>query len=192
VNEPIQARERLERYHFNVDQYYRMAEAGILNEDARVELIEGDIIRMAPIGPPHASTVDQLARILTLQAGSLVVRTQGPVRLSSTSEPEPDIALLKQKPGSYRDAHPGPEDILLLIEVADTTAGNDRNVKLPLYARYGVPEVWLIDLQAGRLEMYREPSGSTYVRCVRSAPDEVVSPEAAPQIRINLADILRP
>jgi Uma2 family endonuclease len=191
MNEPARTQTTLERYHFNADQYHRMAEAGILDEDARVELIEGDIIKMAPIGSQHGFAVDQFTRILVQQAGNVIVRVQGSVRLGPNNEPNPDIALLKQKPGSYRNALPGAADILLLIEVGDTTAARDRNVKVPLYARHGVPEVWLIDLQALRLEMYREPSDGAYRECLRPALDETVSPEGAPHVRINLADILR-
>jgi Uma2 family endonuclease len=180
-----------ERYRFSVNDYHRMGEAGILNEDSRAELIEGDIIKMAPIGSSHSGTINKLDRILNRQAGNLVVSVQNPVRLDRHNEPEPDVALLVEKADSFSSAHPGPADVLLLIEVSDTSADYDRNVKVPLYARSRISEVWLIDLKAKLVELYREPSGEAYQRLLQPAPDEVISPEAAPQIKVNLADILR-
>jgi hypothetical protein len=181
------------RHRFSVEDFYRMAEAGIFTEDDRVELIEGEVVEMPPIGPLHASAVDGLARLLYgLIPGSALLRVQNPVRLEPDSEPLPDLAVLKYRPGGYSRSHPGPDDVLLVIEVADTTAAYDRGVKLPLYGRSGIQEVWLVDLTAGKVEVYREPSPDGY-RLIRiSAPGESLSPLALPDISIDSGDVLGP
>ena len=128
-----QTRRRL----FNVDEYYAMVEAGILAEDDRVELLDGEIIAMAPIGSRHASCVDRLSEMLFEKLGKrAILRVQGPVRLDSSTEPQPDLSLLERR--DYSESHPGPDDVLLLVEVSDPTAGFDRNEKLLLYARSGI------------------------------------------------------
>ena len=133
---------------FSVDEYHLMARAGILHKDDRVELLEGEIGEMAPSGSRRAACVDRLTRVLSEGLGrSAIVRVQGPIRLGEHSEPQPDITLLKPQDDFYADATPGPEAVLLLIEVSETTQEYDRQVKLPLYAKWGVPEVWLVDLQ---------------------------------------------
>lgn len=151
------------RRRFTVDEYYRMAEAGILHEDDRVELIEGELIEMSPIGSEHAGCVDALGTLFHERLGSLVhVRIQNPVRLSQRLEPEPDVALLRPRADRYRDSHPGAADILLLIEVADTSLAYDKRTKLRLYAREGVPETWIVDLGGSRVEAHRRPeTGAT-------------------------------
>ena len=152
-----QTRRRL----FNVDEYYAMVEAGILAEDDRVELLDGEIIAMAPIGSRHASCVDRLSEMLFQKLGRrATLRVQGPVRLDSSTEPQPDLLLLERR--DYSETHPGPDDVLLLIEVSDTTAGFDRNEKLSLYARSGISEVWIVDLPAQSVGVYMEPTGSEY------------------------------
>jgi Uma2 family endonuclease len=134
---------------FSVDEYHRMAEAGVLQPTERVELIEGKIVQMAAIGSRHAECVDRLNRILVQGIEDRgTVRVQNPVRLSDHSEPEPDIALVRPRPEGYADRHPGPDDALLIVEVADTTLTLDREVKMPLYARAGIPECWTVDLVA--------------------------------------------
>src|SRR6185295_6367521 len=131
---------QLERWHFNVDQYYRLAEAGVLQPDDRVELIEGEIIRMPPIGSPHASRVTRISYILhDVFAGQAIISVQNPVRLDDYSEPVPDVALLQPREGFYAAQHPTPEDGLLIVEVSDSTTFTDRYVKVPLYARAQIP-----------------------------------------------------
>jgi Uma2 family endonuclease len=138
----------LPRHRVTVHEYHRMAEAGVLAADARVELIEGEIIDMAPIGMSHNSAVDQLAHLLIRALGDLVItRIQGSIRLSQTSEPEPDVAVLKPRTDFYRHELATGADALLIIEVSDSTLRYDRDVKVPLYARHNVPEVWIVDLQ---------------------------------------------
>ncbi|HLT47219.1 MAG TPA: Uma2 family endonuclease [Rubricoccaceae bacterium] len=151
-------RERL----FTVDEYYAMARAGILGPEDRVELIEGRIVAMSPIGHRHASSVSRLTRFFVRHADAFaVVWIQSPVRLSTRTEPEPDLALLVPK-DAYAARHPRPEEVLLLIEVADTTLAYDRDTKLPLYAREGVREVWIVALPEERVHVYRRPTPEGY------------------------------
>src|SRR3712207_5101355 len=140
-----------------------MAEVGILSEDDRVELLEGEIAEMSPIGSRHQGCVNRLARLLFEFAGrDYVVHVQGPVRLSDRSEPQPDLALLEHRPDFYSERHPGPEDVLLLIEVSETSADYDREVKLPLYAAAGIAEVWIVDLGSQTVEVCADPHRSAY------------------------------
>ena len=150
------------RRRFTVDEYYGMAEAGILHEDDRVELIEGDIIAMAPIGNRHTACVKRLNRLFGEQLGrQVLVSVQDPIRLSRRSEPQPDIVLLRPRDDFYAAGHPGPADVLLIVEVVDTSLPYDRR-KLRLYARAGVPCVWLAILSTRRVEVHREPSTDGY------------------------------
>jgi len=149
----------------SADEYERMGEAGIFPPDARLELIEGEIFEMSPIGSPHAACVDALALLFTETARRrFLVRVQSPVRLNDLSEPQPDISLLRWRDDFYRDAHPTPGDVLLVVEVADATVVTDRKVKIPLYARAGVVEAWLVNIPEGQLEIYSDPAGGAYQR----------------------------
>lgn len=149
----------VQRRVFTVDEYHRMVEAGILSEDDGVELIEGEIITMSPIGSQHAACVKKLHALLHRQVQQrAILGAQDPVRLDEYSEPEPDIALLKRRDDYYARSHPTPEDVFLIIEVAETFAEYDRRIKLPLYARAGIPEVWLVNLPERIVEVYSEPS----------------------------------
>jgi Uma2 family endonuclease len=140
-----------------------MGEAGILGPELRTELIDGEVIEMPPIGHPHAGTVDLLAdRLGEAVKKRALIRVQGPIWLDDYSEPLPDITLLRPRADYYRSAHPGPADVLLLIEVADSSLAYDREVKLPRYALAEVPEVWLVDLAARRLLVHRRPEGERW------------------------------
>ncbi|HJR71550.1 MAG TPA: Uma2 family endonuclease [Gammaproteobacteria bacterium] len=151
------------RHRLTVEDYYRMGEVGILAPDARVELIDGEIIDMPPIGPPHAGTVNRLVRLLGRAVGDrAVLLVQNPVVLSRHSAPQPDLALALPRADFYASRHPGPADAVLVIEVADTTLPFDRDVKIGLYARHGIREVWLIDVQAKHLVRYRTPQRVAY------------------------------
>ena len=142
-----------------------MGEAGIFRQDARLELIEGEIIEMSPIGSPHAACVNFLSRLLNRLFGdSYIVATQNPVRLNDISEPQPDVALLRWRDDFYRGAHPTPEDVLLVVEVADTTVVKDKTLKVPLYARAGIAEAWLVNIPEELVEIYSEPAGGVYRR----------------------------
>lgn len=175
------------RHRISVGDYHKMADAGVLGHDDRVELIEGEIVDMAPIGSQHACVVNQLARLFTLAAGEdCLVSTQNPIRLDDRSEPQPDLALLK--PGDYMARLPGPEDILLVIEVASSSADYDRGVKLDLYARHGIPEVWLLDLTGNELLVCRDPVGGSYLSIAGPRVGECVRPVLLPGIGWRLAE----
>ena len=176
---------------FTVDEYHRMGEAGILSESDRVELIDGEIIEMAPIGVRHARQVTRIATRLTALVGDrAVVSVQNPVRLSDLSEPQPDISVLRPSPELFREAHPGASDILLVIEVGDASADLDRRVKLPLYARAGVAEVWLVDLRADRVDVYRQPIEDRYDSLRTLEGTDAAPVPGFPDLRLTRNDLL--
>ncbi len=152
------------RRRLDVDGYYRMAEAGILASDERVELIDGEIIEMSPIGSAHAAVTDLLNELFApaALAGTVQVGVQRPVRLGAFDEPQPDLVLLRPRPDRYRSAHPGAGDVLLAVEVAASSLNFDRTTKLPLYARHGIPELWIVDLAGAAVEVCRAPRGEVY------------------------------
>lgn len=168
-----------------------MAESRILTEDSRVELVEGELIEMTPIGSRHAACVDRLNRLFSQRVGeAAIVRVQNPISLGRHSELQPDLVLARPKPDFYAEAHPGPEAILLVVEVAETSAGVDREVKVPLYAQAGILEVWLVSLAHGSIEIYRDPASTGY-REVRSVgPGVALSPLALPQIVLPTESVL--
>jgi Uma2 family endonuclease len=173
-----------EPHRLSLDDYERMADAGILTGESHVELIEGVIVDMAPIGSRHAGVVDQILRLIAGQLTSAVLRVQNPVRLGGYSEPEPDIALLKPRKDFYKKSHPHADDVLLIIEVADTSIDYDRKIKIPLYAEHGVPEVWLVDLTLGQIEIYLEPSKDGFRKILRPPADIALSPTLVPEMTL--------
>ena len=176
---------------FTVSEYYRMAEADILTEEDRVELIAGQIVAMSPIGSRHAACVDRLNGLLHRQLEqAFIVRVQSPVALDAYSEPEPDLVLLRARADFYAAAHPSAADVLLAIEVADTSVKYDREVKLPLYAQAGIPEVWLIDLQKGHIEVYARPQSGTYQQRVEVAADATFTSPTVAGLELAVADVL--
>lgn len=181
----------LKRRRFTVDEYHQMAQAGILDEDDRLELIDGEIVEMTPIGARHAECVDRLTDLFFHTLGNAArVRVQNPVRLDEHSEPQPDIALVHRKPGLYASGHPTPEDIFLLVEVAETSSEPDRRVKVPLYARSGIPEVWLVDLEQETITAYLDPSSDGYRTAQVFRRGESLAPSAFPDRPISINDIL--
>jgi Uma2 family endonuclease len=182
----------LHRHRLTVDQYHRMAEAGVLAADARVELIEGEIVDMAPIGSRHASAVKRLNRLFSaLVAERAIVAVQDPVRLDEHNQPEPDLMLLAPRTDFYASAHPTPAaDVLLLVEVSDTTARYDRQVKLGLYARHGVHEVWIIDLDNRVLHQYSGPQGNRYTEVNETARPGMLAPLLLPGLEIDASTLL--
>ncbi|MBE3573075.1 MAG: Uma2 family endonuclease [Moorella humiferrea] len=179
------------RRRFTVDEYYQMARAGILGEDDRVELIEGEIIEMVPIGVKHAACVRRLLHIFSSRiGGKALVDTQNPLRIDKHSEPQPDLMLLKRRDDYYGAFHPRPEDVLLLIEVADTSVAYDREVKVKLYARAGINEVWLVDLQTQQVIAYRQPSSTGYKELKEYGLDDSIAPQTFPGMNISVRDIL--
>jgi Uma2 family endonuclease len=182
---------QLQRHSFTAAEYHRMAEAGIFGEDDRVELIAGEIVEMVQIGIRHASCVRRLIRLFSRGAGDrAVVDIQNPLRLEAHSEPQPDVVLLRPRADLYAASHPGPEDVLLLVEVAETSADVDREVKAPPYARAGIPEVWLVDLERDRIEIHRPPSpqGDRDVRTARRG--QTLSPVALPGLELTVEAVL--
>ena len=152
-----------ERHTFTVDEYHQMAETGILTEDDRVELINGEIIAMSPINSPHGGSVKRINALFTkLLAEEVIVSVQDPLVVGDLSEPEPDIMLLKPQDDFYASAHPQPEDVYLLIEIADSSVRIDQEVKLPVYASAKVPEVWIVNLPEQQVEVYRSLMNNHY------------------------------
>lgn len=182
----------LKRRRFTLDEYHRMGETGILGPNDRVELIEGEIIEMSPIGSLHAGTVARIHHLFAIRLRDrVVVWSQNPLLLvQHQSEPEPDVMLLAPRTDFYAGALPEPPDVRLLIEVADSSLPYDRRTKLPLYARAGVAEAWLVDLDGSRLEIHRGPGAAGYrdVRMVRG--DERVSPTAFGDLSVTLRDLI--
>lgn len=151
------------RHRISVEHFYRMADAGLFDGDERVELIDGEIIDMPPMGSPHAAVVQQLTRLLCAALPmEIILRPQLPLRLGEFSEPLPDIAVVRSRSDQYGASHPTAADVLLLVEVSDSTLRYDREVKSALYARHGVPELWIVDVQARALHSYRSPVDGAY------------------------------
>jgi Uma2 family endonuclease len=175
------------RRRFTVAEYYAMADAGILAENDRVELLDGDLIVMPPIGDWHAACVDRFTNTLPPRLqGRAIVRVQNPTRLNDYSEPQPDVMLLRWRDDFYQGGHPGPDDVLLLIEVSDTSVDYDRSAKLSAYARAGIPEVWIVTRQNRRIEAYTEPKASAYATVRHTGPGASIAPEAFPDVILEV------
>lgn len=182
----------LSRRRFDVDEYHRMLEAGILTEDDRVELLDGEIVQMHSIGSRHGACVMGLTRTLVRALDRhALIGTQNAVRLSQFSEPEPDVAVLKPRIDLYASETPRAEDVLLLIEVADSSLRLDKTIKLPLYAAADIPELWIVDLTSDTVHIHRAPSGNGYTQIGKHATG-TVSPLAFPELRLDAQQILRP
>jgi Uma2 family endonuclease len=173
---------------FTVDEYYEMARVGILKPNERVELLDGEIVPMNAISSPHAWCVTRLSDIFHRQYDRCRVIAQNPLRLGARSEPEPDLVLVQ--PDTSEDRHPGPADAFLVIEVADTSLRTDRGRKRTMYARAGIPEYWIVDLQHDRIEVYREPNRARYQTVSLASRGDTVSPLFAPDLEIAVARIL--
>lgn len=179
-------------HRFTVEEYYLMGETGILAPDARVELLDGEIIDMLPIGPFHSGVESRLLNLFVRAGGERwIVRSQNPVHLSARSEPQPDIALVKPRADYYQTAHPEPADVYLLVEVADSLVRFDREEKLPAYARAGIAEFWIVNLVNRIVESYREPSSiGVYGVTSQTAAGENIAPHAFPDVLISVAELL--
>lgn len=181
----------MKRRLFTVQEYHLMDEAGVFGENERVELIEGEIIQMAAIGRRHAARVDRLAEFFGDRVRQrAIIRVQNPISLGSSSEPQPDIALVQRRADFYEESLPNSEDILLLVEVADSTVNYDRDVKVPNYSRSGIQEVWLWDLEANCLEVYRNPTANGYISVQKFERGETVSPLDFPDFAVSIDGIL--
>jgi Uma2 family endonuclease len=187
----IEPAEVFKRHLLTVDEYYRMAEVGVLAADARVELIEGEVVDMASIGTRHASRVTRLNQLLTAAVGqAAIVAVQNPVRLSQRSEPQPDIAVLRPRADFYESAHPTPADVLLLVEVSDTTSRYDLEIKAPLYARHGIQELWVVDLDNHVLLVHRQPGTRGWGEVLQLEAPGTLAPRAFPHAVVDLAELL--
>jgi Uma2 family endonuclease len=181
----------VKRYRFTVDQYHRMGEVGILSPECRVELVNGEIFEMSPINPWHAGVVNRLNhRFVTGLGDRAVVHVQNPTIVDRHSEPQPDLMLLKPRDDFYDSAHPTPEDALLVVEVAETSLAHDRRRKLPLYARTGVREVWIVNRRADAIDVFRDPAPTGYRTEGRWRRGEDVAPAALPDLRLSVDDVL--
>ena len=179
------------RRRLDTDVYYKMAEAGILTDPRHVELIDGEIIDMAAIGSPHAAVTNRLVRGFARAAaeGLTLMSVHSPLRLDVYNEPQPDLMLLRSRADDYRASHPSAADVLLLVEVSETSLTYDRGIKLALYAKFEVPEVWIIDLSGSAVEVYREPKDGAYVVRERLT-DGLLAPALVPGVTIDVTGLL--
>ena len=179
------------RHRFTADEYRKMGEVGILHEDDRVELIGGEIVDMAAIGTRHLACVVSLSHLLVpLSGGKYFVSVQNPISLGPGDEPQPDVSLLKERPRPDAETPPGPENILLVVEVSDTTLAYDRNVKLPLYAEAGIPEAWIVDLRGETVTRYSGPERGFYASVREHGPGNRVASETVPGLTLSVDEVL--
>jgi Uma2 family endonuclease len=180
----------LPRHRITVDEYYRMDEVGLLAPDVRTELIDGEVIEMPRMGSPHAGTVGQLQHLLIpVTSHPAQLRVQLPVRLDNYSEPQPDLAVVLSRKDFYRSRHPMPADTLLIIEVSDSSLRFDRDVKVPLYARHQVPEVWVVDLEHDRIHFFRSPQNGAYTDVSHTEKPAAVALTAMPGVTVDLSEL---
>ena len=178
------------RHAFSVHDYARMRKIGILTEDDRVELIDGEVRTMSPIGPLHAAIVRRLVkRLIELVGDQAIVSPPNPIQLNDYSEPQPDVAVLRLRDDNYQRAHPVAGDVLLIIEVSDTTAQYDRIEKLPRYAAAGIPETWIVDVEQCVVEQYTHPVRDQYARLQKYFPGDMITSPVMPAIALNADDL---
>ncbi|MBK8540485.1 MAG: Uma2 family endonuclease [Ardenticatenia bacterium] len=177
---------------FTTEGYHRLVEIGVLGADDRTELLNGEVFYKMPINSRHAGCVNRLVRLIGRLAESPLIASQNPIRLSNISEPEPDVAVLRFRGDDYSDSHPEPQDVLLLIEVADSSLAVDRSIKAPLYAAAGIPELWIVDLAGEALEVYQDPDPAGYRRYRRHVRGETVISSTLPALSLTVDEILGP
>jgi Uma2 family endonuclease len=180
---------QIARRHFRVAEYYRMMEAGILSESDHVELIDGEVVEMSPIGSRHAACVDRLNKFFN-RLEDVIVRVQNPIRLDDFSEPQPDLTLLRMRADFYAEGHPTPSDVLLVAEVADSSTEFDRVVKMPLYAEAMIPEFWLVNLADEKVEVFSRPSNGTYQMSQELKHGENLTSQTIPDLSLSVDNIL--
>ncbi len=182
---------QIKRHLISVERYDQMIAAGIIEEDERLELLGGEIIEMSPIGIPHAACVKRLNRFFNRKLGNqAIIGVQDPIHIDQYSEPQPDIVVLHLRDDFYAGGHPEPEDIILLIEVADTSLAYDREQKLPRYAQAGIAEVWIVNLMEQQVEVYLRPSPQGYQQTAIFNGNQAVTPAAFPQLTLKVSQIL--
>ena len=179
------------RKRFTADEYEQIVAAGVIAEDDRLELLEGEIVEMSPLGPQHSACVVRLTSLLyKYESSRVMIRVQDPIRLGDYSQPQPDISVVQRRPDYYGEGHPEPEDILLLIEVAESSLSYDRDVKLPLYARAGILEVWLVALLPQVVEVYRSPSETGYREMQQLRRGDTLTAINLPELSLTVESIL--
>ncbi|HET6314512.1 MAG TPA: Uma2 family endonuclease [Chloroflexia bacterium] len=182
---------QIERILFTADQYEKMIEAGILEEGDNVELLRGEIVKMAPIGLRHAGCVARLVSIFAAKlSASAIVWPQNPIRLADDTEPEPDVALLKPSPDFYTNRRPGPQDVLLLVEVADSSLEKDQSLKVPMYAQAGIAILWIVNLIEDVVEVYASPVNGVYTELHRAGRGETILLPLAQRLSVSIDEIL--
>ncbi len=180
------AAELTDTHRFSVEAYHRMAEAGVF-EEQRVELLYGKIVDRSPIKSNHAGTVKRLIRLFSeLLPSSVIFGVQDPIQLDNFSEPEPDLSLLQYRSDFYTNTHPVADDILILIEVADTSLEKDRDIKLPLYASHAIPEVWIVNLQDNQIERYRSPGPKGYTDIHTFLPGDKIATDFMEAVEVSV------
>ncbi len=180
----------VQRYRFDVDEFARMGEAGVFTEDDRVELIDGEIREMTPIGSPHAGVVNRLTELMVMRlSGRANVIVQNPIRLDRHTEPQPDLVVARRRENFYADRHPEPGDVLLVVEVADSSLRYDRAEKVPRYAAAGIPETWLVDVEAGAVTVCTDPGPEGYARQQVRRRGERMAASRVPDLGLAVDDI---
>jgi Uma2 family endonuclease len=180
----------LSRKKFDIEEYHQIINVGIFKEDYAIELIKGEIFEMSPVGFKHASCVNKLNQLFSIQLGNkAIISVQNPIKLNNNSEPQPDLVLLKPREDFYATQHPTPDDIFLLIEVADSSIDYDRNIKLPIYAESKIQEVWLIDLNQNFLEVYQNPQENYYQNMQKLSSHNIFTLNSPCQIEIPLTKL---
>lgn len=180
---------QIARRYFNVAEYYRMMEAGILLESDRVELLAGEVVQMSPMGSRHAACVDRINKRFN-QWQDVIVRVQNPIRLDDLSEPQPDITLVRMRADYYAQGHPTPSDVRLVVEVAEASMEFDCVVKQPLYAKARIAEFWLVNLPGERVEIFSDPSNGRYQKSMEWKRGETVTSQTIPGLSLSVDDIL--
>jgi Uma2 family endonuclease len=177
------------RARISVELYQKLIATGDLTKDHRVELIEGDLLVMAPIGAPHAAVSVRITKLFVRGVGDIAeVAIAGPLKLGGFSEPQPDVMLLRPR-ADYAERIPEPNDVILVVEISDSTLGFDQTKKLALYARYGIEEYWVIDVSNERIHVYRNPLGADYTERLEAGAAAVISPRSLPQLRLDMRDL---
>lgn len=184
--------DRPPRHAITVEEYTRMGEARVFDSQARIELMEGEIVEMAPIGSAHAAIVNTLAALFARVGERAIVSIQNPLVIGVHSVPQPDVVVLRPRPDRYFSAHPSAADAYLVVEISDTTLNVDLEFKMPLYARSGISELWVLDVGERMAHVFRGPEGDRYRRHIRAAGDDVVSIEALNDISVRIATLFPP
>ncbi|AFZ47419.1 protein of unknown function DUF820 [Cyanobacterium stanieri PCC 7202] len=181
----------LPRKKFDLEEYHQIVASGVLRENYSIELINGEIFEMSPVGFRHAACVNKLNQLLNLQLGNkVIISVQNPIKLNNNSEPQPDLVLLKPRDDFYATQHPTPADIFLLIEVADSSIDYDRTFKIPIYAENKIQEVWLIDLNQNLLEVYQNPQTNYYQNITKLSSKDSLTLTQPEALTISLDQVL--